>query len=180
MKKALNICVIVLILIIVITSSGIRAGIVNPDLLTPHTNTISSHGYITITNNAVIYVASVSPITNNSGVVTNIAVTFGTNFINATPYFAYNNTSVSYGDSSASAWATTSNNFAFVQNEIAFPVFTNPPVLPMLVLSTNWTPANCSNFPASGLGSVWADTNWLYYAAAPARIFRIAWNTNAF
>lgn len=130
---------IILVLFLMVFSA--RADLLLPDLLTPHTNTVSSHGYITITNNAVVYVAGVSAITNGSGVVTNIAVSLGTNFINDSPYFVYNKTNISYGDPQATAWQDESNNVVYLQFLITNSLATggDTATVPSLTLGTPWT-----------------------------------------
>ena len=67
------------------------------DTSTPTTNTVSSSGTISVTYSNV-YVAAIAIQTNGSGVVTNLAVTLGTNVITTQPYFSYRTGVILYGD----------------------------------------------------------------------------------
>jgi len=91
----------------------VNAGLQFPDLSTPHTNTTSSRGKLTVTN-GIVYLADMLVQTNGSGAVTNIVKVWATNAINNADFFAYNSAATNYGDSAFTAWTYASNNAAFI------------------------------------------------------------------
>ena len=84
-----------LAILITLAALNVLAQLQLPDFTTPHTNTTSSSGYLTV-----------------PGYFTNA------------PYFAYNFTNISYGESAASAWQKASNNWVWQSNQLAIVEFT--------------------------------------------------------
>ena len=78
-----------LAILITLATLNLLAGLQSIDLATPHTNTVSTSGYLTV-----------------PGYFTNA------------PYFAYNFTNISYGEPSASALVKMSNNIAYCEWQI--------------------------------------------------------------
>ena len=114
-----------LAILLTLAALNVLAQIQLPDFTTPHTNTTSSRGYLTV-----------------PGYFTNA------------PYFAYNFTNISYGESAASAWQKASNNWVWQSNQLALAEFTVTNYM-----ATNTTPFSTNILTATVGGVTLCITN---------------------